>query len=172
MNQTTKIVALSCASFALGLLLRCENVPKTATKQTPIETRIQEKTVYVDKYIEIANDNKRKASQIKRIVSDLSNEITKAKVIHDTLVIVALQDSLIDVQKLEIKTLESVVYWQDKTILGKDGIIELKDIQIESLEIDSKEKDKQIKKFKRQKNLSIVGWVATSVGLILLTLNK
>ena len=164
MNQTTKIVALSCASFAIGFLLRCEN-PKSETKQTPIETRIQEKTVYVDKYIEIANENKRKAEQIKRIGSDLSNEIIKAKVIHDTVVIIALQDSLIDVQRLEIKTLESVIYSQDKVIQGKDGIIELKDVQIEGQKMD-------IKKFKRQKNLSIVGWVATSVGLVLLTLNK
>ena len=171
MNKTTKIVALSCASFTLGFLLRCENQNK-AIKSNPIEARIKEKTVYVDKYIEIANDNKRKASQIKRIGSDLSNEITEAKAIHDTVVIIALQDSLIEVQKLEIKTLENVIYSQDKVIQGKDGIIELKDVQIESLEIDSKEKDKQIKKFKRQKNLSIVGWVATSVGLVLLTLNK
>ena len=110
------------------------------------------------KEIEARTEIKRaELKPLKRENTNLVTQILQAKERKDTVTIVVTQDSLIEVQRMQVKTLESVVFMQDKTILGLKEIIEFQEIETNSLQIDIEDRDRDLKKFKRQKNLALIG---------------
>jgi len=120
----------------------------------------------VDSIIIQTTIKKDKIKPLKRINSDLTTKISQAKIESDTAKIVFFQDSLIGVQKLEIKNLENIVILQDKTIERLQEIIQIKDVVNEDMKAEIDNKEKQIKKFKRQRNLSLIGGAIFSGALI------
>jgi hypothetical protein len=164
-NLNYKIVIAVLIAFLLGYLSNCNQCEKPIQDKV-IKKKIEERKEEV-KIIEARTEIKRaKLKPLKRINTDLTAKIIQAKERKDTVTIIVTQDSLIEVQKLQIKTLESVVLMQDKTILGLKDIIEFQEIEVNSLKSDLVDKNNDLKKLKRRKNLTIFGWIATTVGLI------
>jgi len=160
------IIALFIA-FALGYLSRCEkvhhSVQDNVIKRKIVERKEEAKTIEA-KTAKV----RAKLQPLKRINSDLVSTISIAKDRRDTVTIIVAQDSLIEVQRLQIKTLESALFMQDMHILTLKEVIDLQDMSIEGLNNDLTEKNKDLKKHKRNKNFAIVGWIATTIGLIVI----
>ena len=163
MNEL-KCFILFIVVFVLGYISNCEK------KVLPLKNRItkivEHKQLEVDSIIIQTTIKKDKFKALKRINSDLSTKILQSKIESDTAKIVFFQDSLIGVQKLEIKNLENIVILQDKTIERLQEIIEIKDVVLEDMKAEIDNKEKQIKKFKRQRNLSLIGGAIFSGALI------
>lgn len=165
--KITTLVIWSLLLFMLGYLSRCEKacVP---IANTTIKTKVIEKTKIVDSLIKQTEAKKAELLPIKEKTKQLEKSVDIAKYKGDTLLIIQWQDTLIENQRLEIKTLESVVFLQGETIEGMQGIIELKDMQISSINYEVIEQQKQSKKMKRQRNLSILGGIVAVIGTILI----
>ena len=165
--KITTLVIWSLLLFVLGYLSRCEKacVP---IANTVIQTKVIEKTKEVAHLIDKASKKKAELLPIKEKTKQVEKSVDEAKYSGDTALIIQWQDTLIEVQRLEIKTLESVVFFQGETIEGLQGIIELKDMQIEGLEGELNDKDKSTTKAKRQRNLAILGGVVGVIGTILI----
>lgn len=155
-NLNYKIVIAVLVAFLLGYLSNCKQFEKPIQDKV-IKEKIKERKEEV-KEIEAKTEIKRaELKPLKRINTDLTTKILQAKERKDTVTIVITQDSLIEVQRMQVKTLESVVFMQDKTILGLKEIIEFQEIETNSLQIDIEDRDRDLKKFKRQKNLVLIG---------------
>ena len=155
-NLNYKIVIAVLVAFLLGYLSNCKQCEKPIQDKV-IKQKIEERKEEV-KIIEAKTEIKRaKLKPLKRINTDLTTKILQAKERKDTVTIVVTQDSLIEVQRMQVKTLESVVFMQDKTIIGLKEIIEFQEIETNSLQIDIEDRDRDLKKFKRQKNLALIG---------------
>jgi len=165
MNEL-KCFILFIVVFILGYISNCEK------KVLPLKNRITKiveyKQLEVDSIIIQTTIKKDKIKPLKRINSDLSTKILQSKIESDTAKIVFFQDSLIGVQKLEIKNFENIVVLQDKTIERLQEIIQIKDVVFEDMQTEIDNKQKQIKKFKRQRNLSLIGGAIFSGALIYL----
>jgi len=163
MNEL-KCFILFVVVFILGYISNCEK------KVLPLKNRVtkivEHKQLEVDSIIIQTTIKKDKIKPLKRINSDLTTKISQAKIESDTAKIVFFQDSLIGVQKLEIKNLENIVILQDKTIERLQEIIQIKDVVNEDMKAEIDNKEKQIKKFKRQRNLSLIGGAIFSGALI------
>lgn len=154
--MTNKISIPNLITFALILIciavLIFKPDPQPVYSVTPekiIETRIQNKEedilglmnqIVVDRKI-ISNIN----SQLKNFKLYLAG----AKVQHDTLKILRLQDIIINKQDTTIVQYERMDQKKDSVIIGQRYIINSKDTIIAI-------KDHEIKRFKRQRNISLL----------------
>lgn len=154
--NTLRWVILFFVVFLLGYISNCKQCEKPIQDKV-IKEKIKERKEEV-KEIEARTEIKRaELKPLKRENTNLVTQILQAKERKDTITIVVTQDSLIEVQRMQVKTLESVVFMQDKTILGLKEIIEFQEIETNSLQIDIEDRDRDLKKFKRQKNLALIG---------------
>tara|TARA_R110000803_G_scaffold69326_1_gene131653 strand:+ start:18036 stop:18539 length:504 start_codon:yes stop_codon:yes gene_type:complete len=163
MNEL-KCFILFVVVFVLGYISNCEK--KVLPTKNRITKIVERKQLEVDSIIIQTTAKKDKIKAFKRINYNLSTKLSQAKIESDTANIVFFQDSLIGVQKLEIKNLENIVILQDKTIEHLQEIIQIKDVVVEDMQDEIVSKEKQIKKFKRQRNLSLIGGAIFSGVLI------
>lgn len=149
--------------IAIILLLVFRGTEKPVYKIAPIkkiETRIEGKETRI-------NTIEKRIGNEKNIISKISNEITllrqdleRFKSERDTVRIVQIQDTIINVLTSENTHLKSVVNDQDSIIVHQRYIIDSKDTIIAVLKSDTK-------RFKKQRNISILinGLLTTAVIL-------
>ena len=119
--------------------------------------------------IEVLNTNLSKldtlADSIAEITDTLYIELTKVKLIHDTVRIIEVQESIITVQKEEIITLRQKSDVKDLIIIQNDNLnlnlLKSKDREIEDLK-------KMVKKEKRERILTIIG-AGIITGLVIIS---
>ena len=138
--------------IAIILLLVFRGTEKPVYKIAPIkkiETRIEGKETRI-------NTIEKRIGNEKNIISKISNEITllrqdleRFKSERDTVRIVQIQDTIINVLTSENTHLKSVVNDQDSIIVHQRYIIDSKDTIVTVLKADTK-------RFKKQRNISIL----------------
>lgn len=164
-----KLIAVILIAYILGYYSNCCQYRNTKSVNNRVTTqRITTKKQDVKQLEEATAKVKTEIRYIKANNATVTAQLDKVKVLRDTVKIVALQDTLINIQKLEIRKFESVVWMQGKTIDALKDIIEFQEMDIESLQSEIIDKNKDLKKFKRRKDLSVIGWIATTIGLIVI----
>ena len=132
----------------IGLVYLFSWFKSCATSKPLVKTKIEDKKAEIKVINRTVEVEKLKYVPIKAKSVALSEQITIYKKIHDTVRIVMFQDSLITNQRLEIKQLDSIIFFQDEEIRNYNELTEMQEIYISDLETDVKELKKQVRKGK------------------------
>ena len=125
-----------------------------------IETRIIQKDTVIFNHEKTVIREKNNAEETRVLFDSLFTELEKVKNLRDTVEIIQIQDTIINVLNVENSHLKNVIVGQDSIIIAQRYIIDSKDtiIQIQAHES---------KRFKRQRNISAI-INAGLVGILIL----
>lgn len=125
-----------------------------------IETRIIEKDTIIYHNEKIVIREKNNAAETRVLFDSLFSELEKVKTARDTFMIIQIQDTLINTLNVENSHLKNVIVGQDSIIVAQRYIINSKDTIISI-------GDRDLKKAKRQRNISmLIGGVLGGVLII------
>ena len=149
--------------IAIILLLVFRGTEKPVYKIAPIkkiETRIEGKETRINTIEKRIGNEKNIISKISNEIGLLRQDLERFKSERDTVRIIQIQDTIINVLTSENTHLKSVVNNQDSIIVHQRFIIDSKDTIIAVLKSDTK-------RFKKQRNISILinGLLTTAVIL-------
>tara|TARA_R110002167_G_scaffold24774_5_gene86665 strand:- start:330 stop:824 length:495 start_codon:yes stop_codon:yes gene_type:complete len=152
MRIKTKDILIFAGLIGLYVLLIFNRPEKTVFPQPTInevETRIIEKDTIIFNNEKIVIREKNKAAETRFLFDSLFVELEKVKQQRDTIQIIQIQDTIINTLNVENSHLKNVIVGQDSIIIAQRYIIGSKDtiIQIQTHES---------KKFKRQRNISMI----------------
>lgn len=125
-----------------------------------IEKAVQGKEKEIHNYFTQVNNEKKIIEVISKEIKDLRVQLDQVKAEKDTVLIIQIQDTLINLLTNENTHLRKVVANQDSIIVAQRYIINSKDTIIAV-------KDSQIKKVKRQRNWSLAA-NGVLTGLVIL----
>lgn len=125
-----------------------------------IEKAIQGKEKEINNYFTQVNNEKKIIEAISKEIKDLRIQLDQVKAEKDTVLIIQIQDTLINVLTLENTHLRNVITNQDSIIVAQRYIINSQDTIIAI-------KDNQLKKVKRQRNWSLAA-NGVLTGLVIL----
>jgi hypothetical protein len=153
-SQISLIINVGFILLVLFLIFRKDNqIVKVPGKRT-LEKRIEHTKELVPIYLKANNTDKKQIQALGTTIEELSLSLESAKSRRDTVIIVKTQDSLIYVLSAQsnikdsvITRLEKVVTLQGETIKNQDTLIMVK--------------NNDIKRYKRQRN------VTTAVAVLL-----
>ena len=131
------------------LILRKPQQIYPITKQKTIETRIKGAEKKVEIYNTTIGSEKKIIASLDNKVKELMNELELVKNSRDTFKIVQTQDTIIHVLYTENTHLKNTVSYQDTVITAQRYIINSKDTIIATKEFD-------LKRVKRQRNISLI----------------
>jgi len=135
-----------------------------------VAKRIQLKDTVINHYLTQVITDKKLIQSFNRRIDSLRKELAQVKMIHDTVQIVQIQDTLINVLTFENGKLRNIINNQDSIIVAQRYIINSKDTLIRIAQTNLLNNQQLAKKYKRQRNWSIVGNVAQGLvigGLLL-----
>lgn len=153
----------SIGVITLILLFVFRKEPKPIYPISPvktIETRIENKEQDITGLMNQIAIDKAVVYRIARQIKDLKLQLSEAKAIRDTLLIIQIQDTVINALTFENRNLKTIVNTQDSVIIAQRYIINSKDTIIQIGK-------HQVKKIKRQRNWSLVA-NGILTGLLLL----
>ena len=140
------------AIMAILLLIVFRKEPKPVypiSSVKTIETRVENKEEDVLALMNQIAVDKQVVYRIGRQIVDLKLQLQNAKSVRDTLLIIQIQDTVINMLTSENKSLKVIVKNQDSVIVAQRYIINSKDTIIQIGK-------HQVKKIKRQRNWSLV----------------
>lgn len=148
-------------SLILILVFRKDPAPIYPVREVKtIEKAVQGKEKEINNYITQVTNDKKIIEAISKEIKDLRLQLDHVKSEKDTVLIIQIQDTLINLLTNENTHLRKVVANQDSIIVAQRYIINSKDTIIAV-------KDNQIKKVKRQRNWSLAA-NGVLTGLVIL----
>jgi hypothetical protein len=154
------IIQVSLGLMCLMLLLRSPKQIYPVTKQKTIERRIEGKETLIKEKGKVIDNSKLIISELNHGLFDLQAQLDAVKNDRDTFNIVQIQDTMIHTLYRRDKEKDVIIASQDTIITAQRYIINSKDTIITTLEFD-------LKKVKRQRNLSFILNGLLTTGLIL-----
>jgi len=130
------------------------------SNQKTIETRIQGKETVIKQQGKVIDNSKVIIDELNHGLYDLQAELEKVKNSRDTFKITQIQDTMIHVLYRRDKEKDAIISAQDTIIVAQRYIINSQDTIITSQAFD-------IKKLKRQRNISLLLNGILTTGLII-----
>ena len=146
--------------MCLFLLLRKPTQVYPVTKQKTIERRIEGKETLIKEQGKVIDNSKSIIAELNHGLFDLQAQLDDVKNSRDTFNIVQIQDTMIHVLYKRDKEKDAIIAAQDTIIVAQRYIINSQDTIITSQAFD-------IKKLKRQRNISLLLNGLLTTGLII-----
>ena len=146
--------------MCLFLLLRKPTQVYPVSKQKVIEKRIEGKETIIKEQGKVIDNSEQFIEELNAGLLDLHSQLDKVKNSKDTFNIVQIQDTMIHVLYRRDKEKDVIIAAQDTIIQAQRYIINAKDTIIAT-------KDFDLKRIKRQRNISILLNGLLTTGLII-----
>lgn len=146
--------------MCMFLLMRNPKQVYPVSKQKTIETRIQGKETVIKQQGKVIDNSKFIIEELNHGLFDLQSELEKVKNSRDTFKIIQIQDTMIHVLYRRDKEKDAIISAQDTIIVAQRYIINSKDTIITTQAFN-------IKKLKRQRNISLLLNGLLTTGLII-----
>lgn len=146
--------------MCLFLLLRKPKQVYPVSKQKTIERRIEGKETIIREQGKVIDNSKSIIAQLNNGLSDLQAQLEAVKNARDTFRIIQIQDTMIHVLYRRDKEKDAIIAAQDTVIQAQRYIINSKDTIITAQAFD-------LKRIKRQRNISILINGLLTTGLII-----
>ena len=159
-NNFSAILQVCLVVICLFLLMRKPTQVYPVTKQKTIERRIEGKETLIREKGKVIDNSNLIISELNHGLFDLQAQLDAVKNARDTFNIVQIQDTMIHTLYRRDKEKDVIIASQDTIITAQRYIINSKDTIITTLEFD-------LKKVKRQRNLSYILNALLGTGLII-----
>jgi hypothetical protein len=146
--------------MCLFLLMRKPTQVYPVSKQKVIEKRIEGKETVIKEQGKVIDNSKSIIAELNHGLFDLQAQLDGVKNARDTFNIVQIQDTMIHVLYKRDKEKDAIIAAQDTIIQAQRYIINAKDTIIAT-------KDFDLKRIKRQRNISILLNGLLTTGLII-----
>lgn len=146
--------------MCLFLLMRSPKQIYPVSKQKTIVKRIEGKETVIREQGKLIDNSKKIIAELNHGLFDLQAELEEVKKARDTFKIIQIQDTMIHVLYRRDKAKDAIIAAQDTTIVAQRYIINSQDTIITSQAFD-------IKKLKRQRNISFILNGILTTGLII-----
>jgi len=146
--------------MCLFLLLRKPKQVYPVSKQKTIERRIEGRETIIREQGKVIDNSKSIIAQLNNGLSDLQAQLEEVKNARDTFRIIQIQDTMIHVLYRRDKEKDAIIAAQDTVIQAQRYIINSKDTIITAQAFD-------LKRIKRQRNISILINGLLTTGLII-----
>jgi len=146
--------------MCLFLLMRSPKQIYPVSKQKTIVKRIEGKETVIREQGKLIDNSKKIIAELNHGLFDLQAELEEVKKARDTFKIIQIQDTMIHVLYRRDKVKDAIIAAQDTTIVAQRYIINSQDTIITSQAFD-------IKKLKRQRNISLLLNGLLTTGLII-----
>ena len=146
--------------MCIFLLMRSPKQVYPVSKQKTIERRIEGKETVIKEQGKVIDNSKVIIEELNHGLYDLQAELEKVKNSRDTFKITQIQDTMIYVLYRRDKEKDAIISAQDTIIVAQRYIINSQDTIITSQAFD-------IKKLKRQRNISLLLNGILTTGLII-----
>ncbi len=146
--------------MCLFLLMRSPKQIYPVSKQKTIVKRIQGKETVIREQGKLIDNSKKIIAELNHGLFDLHAELEEVKKARDTFKIIQIQDTMIHVLYRRDKEKDQIIAAQDTVIVAQRYIINSQDTIITSQAFD-------IKKLKRQRNISLLLNGLLTTGLII-----
>jgi uncharacterized coiled-coil protein SlyX len=130
------------------------------SKQKTIERRIEGKETIIKEQGKVIDNSKSIIAQLNNGLSDLQAQLEEVKNTRDTINIIQIQDTMIHVLYKRDKEKDAIIAAQDTIIQAQRYVINSKDTIIATQAFD-------LKRIKRQRNLSILLNGILTTGIII-----
>lgn len=147
-------------TICLYLLFKPSKQVYPISNQKTIETRIEGKETVIKQQGKVIDNSKVIIEELNHGLFDLQSELEKVKNSRDTFRITQIQDTMIHVLYRRDKEKDAIIAAQDTIIVAQRYIINSQDTIITSQAFD-------IKKLKRQRNISFLLNGILTTGLII-----
>jgi len=159
-NNFSAILQVCLVVICLFLLMRKPTQVYPVTKQKTIERRIEGKETLIKEQGKVIDNSKSIIAELNNGLFDLQSQLDEVKNSKDTFNIVQIQDTMIHVLYKRDKEKDVIIASQDTIIQAQRYIINSKDTIITAQAFD-------IKKLKRQRNISVLLNALLGTGLII-----
>lgn len=156
----TLLIQITLGVMCLILIMRKPKQVYPVSKQKTIERRIEGKETLIREKGKVIDNSKLIISELNHGLFDLQQQLDAVKNSRDTFNIVQIQDTMIHTLYRRDKEKDLIIANQDTVIIAQRYIINSKDTIITTLEFD-------LKKVKRQRNLSYILNALLGTGLII-----
>ena len=146
--------------MCMFLLMRSPKQVYPVSKQKTIERRIEGKETVIKQQGKVIDNSKVIIEELNHGLFDLQAELEKVKNSRDTFKITQIQDTMIHVLYRRDKEKDAIISAQDTIIVAQRYIINSQDTIITAQAFD-------IKKLKRQRNISFILNGILTTGLII-----
>ncbi len=146
--------------MCIFLLMRSPKQVYPISKQKTIERRIEGKETLIKEKGQVIDNSKLIIEELNHGLFDLQSELEKVKNSRDTFKITQIQDTMIHVLYRRDKEKDVIIAAQDTIIVAQRYIINSQDTIITAQAFD-------IKKLKRQRNISFILNGILTTGLII-----
>jgi hypothetical protein len=146
--------------MCIFLLMRNPKQVYPVSKQKTIERRIEGKETLIREKGQVIDNSNRFIAELNAGLLDLHSQLDAVRDSKDTFNIVQIQDTMIHVLYRRDKEKDLIIKNQDTIIQAQRYIINSKDTIITAQTFD-------IKKFKRQRNISVLLSALLGTGLII-----
>jgi hypothetical protein len=146
--------------MCIFLLMRSPKQVYPVSKQKTIERRIEGKETIIKEQGKVIDNSKIIIEELNHGLYDLQAELEKVKNSRDTFKITQIQDTMIHVLYRRDKEKDAIISAQDTIIVAQRYIINSQDTIITAQAFD-------IKKLKRQRNISFILNGILTTGLII-----
>ena len=159
-NNFSTVLQVCLVVICLFLLMRKPTQVYPITKQKTIERRIEGKETLIKEQGKVIDNSKSIIAELNNGLFDLQSQLDEVKNSKDTFNIVQIQDTMIHVLYKRDKEKDVIIASQDTIIQAQRYIINSKDTIITAQAFD-------IKKLKRQRNISVLLNALLGTGLII-----
>jgi len=161
-NKTniTLLIQIALGIMCVVLIMREPKQVYPVSNQKTIETRIQGKETVIKQQGKVIDNSKVIIDELNHGLFDLQSELEKVKNSRDTFRITQIQDTMIHVLYRRDKEKDAIISAQDTIIVAQRYIINSQDTIITAQAFD-------IKKLKRQRNISFILNGILTTGLII-----
>ena len=159
-NNFSAILQVCLVVICLFLLMRKPTQVYPVTKQKTIERRLEGKETLIKEQGKVIDNSKSIIAELNNGLFDLQSQLDGVKNARDTFNIVQIQDTMIHVLYKRDKEKDVIIASQDTIIQAQRYIINSKDTIITAQAFD-------IKKLKRQRNISVLLNALLGTGLII-----
>jgi hypothetical protein len=156
----TLLIQIALAVMCVVLIMREPKQVYPVSNQKTIETRIQGKETVIKQQGKVIDNSKVIIDELNHGLFDLQSELEKVKNSRDTFRITQIQDTMIHVLYRRDKEKDAIISAQDTIIVAQRYIINSQDTIITAQAFD-------IKKLKRQRNISFILNGILTTGLII-----
>jgi hypothetical protein len=156
----TLLIQIALGVMCVVLIMREPKQVYPVSTQKTIETRIQGKETVIKQQGKAIDNSKVIIDELNHGLFDLQSELEKVKNSRDTFKITQIQDTMIHVLYRRDKEKDVIIAAQDTIIVAQRYIINSQDTIITSQAFD-------IKKLKRQRNISFILNGILTTGLII-----
>ncbi len=159
-SNISLLLQVALATMCIFLLMRSPKQVYPVSKQKTIVKRIEGKETVIREQGKLIDNSKKIIAELNHGLFDLQAELEEVKKARDTFKIIQIQDTMIHVLYRRDKAKDAIIAAQDTTIVAQRYIINSQDTIITSQAFD-------IKKLKRQRNISFLLNGLLTTGLII-----